>query len=155
IMAKDCVIAIQDMGAAGVTCSAVEMGAKGGLGVTLDLDAVPCREGGMGAFGMMLSEGQERMLMGAEAGEERSAGGIFKKWGLDFAVIGKTTPTKRFIVRQRGKIVADLPIKELGDEAPVYDRPHMEAPPKPVLTAADIAPPVATADALLRLIGCP
>src|SRR5207302_3589398 len=72
-----------------------------------------------------------------------------------FAVVGKTTPTKRFIVRHRGKVVADLPIKELGDEAPVYDRPHTEAPPKPVLTTADVAPPVATADALLRLIGAP
>jgi phosphoribosylformylglycinamidine synthase subunit PurL len=155
IMAKGCVIAIQDMGAAGLTCSAVEMGAKGGLGVTLDLDAVPCRESGMSAYEMMLSESQERMLMVLKPEREREAEAIFKKWGLDFAVVGKTTPTKRFIVRHRGKIVADLPIKELGDEAPVYDRPHMEAPPKPVLTAADIAPPVATADALLRLIGCP
>ncbi|HKF09682.1 MAG TPA: phosphoribosylformylglycinamidine synthase subunit PurL [Xanthobacteraceae bacterium] len=155
IMAKDCVIAIQDMGAAGLTCSAVEMGAKGGLGVTLDLDAVPCRERGMSPYEMMLSESQERMLMVLKPEKEGEAEAIFKKWGLDFAVVGKTTPTKRFIVRHRGKIVADLPIKELGDEAPVYDRPHLEAPPKPVLTAADVAPPVATADALLRLIGCP
>jgi len=155
IMAKDCVIAIQDMGAAGLTCSAVEMGAKGGLGVTLDLDAVPCRERSMSPYEMMLSESQERMLMVLKPEKKGEAEAIFKKWGLDFAVVGKTTPTKRFIVRHRGKIVADLPIKELGDEAPVYDRPHLEAPPKPVLTAAAVAPPVATADALLRLIGCP
>ena len=155
IMAKECVIAIQDMGAAGLTCSAVEMGAKGGLGVTLDLDAVPCRESGMSAYEMMLSESQERMLMVLKPEKEHEAEAIFRKWGLDFAVVGKTTPTKRFIVRHRGKVMVDLPIKELGDEAPVYDRPHTEAPPKPVLTTADVAPPVATADALLRLIGAP
>src|SRR5215471_7683106 len=155
IMAKDCVIAIQDMGAAGLTCSAVEMGAKGNLGVTLDLDAVPCRETGRSAYEMMLSESQERMLIVLRPEKEREAEAIFRKWGLDFAVVGETTPSKRFIVRHRGKVMADLPIKELGDEAPVYDRPHLEAPPKPVLTAADVAPPVATADALERLIGSP
>src|SRR5881398_1726464 len=155
IMAKDCVIAIQDMGAAGLTCSAVEMGAKGDLGVTLDLDTVPCREEGMSAYEMMLSESQERMLMVLKPEKEAEAEAIFRKWGLDFAVVGHTTPTQRFIVRHRGEVMADLPIKELGDEAPVYDRPHSESPPKPVLTTADVAPPVATADALLRLIGAP
>src|SRR5438045_3764824 len=103
----------------------------------------------------MLSESQERMLMVLKPEKEHEAEAIFRKWGLDFAVVGKTTPTKRFIVRHRGKVMVDLPIKELGDEAPVYDRPHTEAPPKPVLTAADVAPPVATADALLRLVGAP
>src|SRR5256714_1622863 len=155
IMARDCVIAIQDMGAAGLTCSAVEMGAKGGLGVTLVLDAVPCRETGMSAYEMMLSESQERMLMVLRPEKEREAEAIFRKWGLDFAVVGKTTPTKRFIVRHGGKVMADLPIKELGDEAPVYDRPHVEAPKKPVLAAADVAPPVPIAEALPRLIGSP
>src|ERR1700741_1012069 len=119
IMANDCVIAIQDMGAAGLTCSAVEMGAKGDLGVTLDLDVVPCRESGMSAYEMMLSESQERMLMVLKPEKEREAEAIFRKWGLDFAVIGKTTPTKRFVVRHAGKVMADLPIKELGDEGPV------------------------------------
>ena len=123
IMAKDCVIAIQDMGAAGLTCSAVEMGAKGDLGVTLDLDTVPCRETGMSAYEMMLSESQERMLMVLKPEKEQEAEAIFRKWGLDFAVVGETTPTKRFIVRHGGKMMVDLPIKELGDEAPVYDRP--------------------------------
>ena len=155
IMANDCVIAIQDMGAAGLTCSAVEMGAKGDLGVTLDLDRVPCRETGMSAYEMMLSESQERMLMVLKPEKEREAEAIFRKWGLDFAVVGETTPTKRFIVRHRGEVVADLPIKELGDEAPVYDRPHADAPKAAMLKAADVAPPMATADALLRLIGSP
>src|SRR5258708_22534094 len=155
IMAKDCVIAIQDMGAAGLTCSAVEMGAKGGLGVTLVLDAVPCREAGMSAYEMMLSESQERMLMVLRPEKEREAEAIFRKWGLDFAVVGTTTPTKRFLLRHRGKVMADLPIKELGDEAPLYDRPHVDAPKPAVVQAADVTPPIATADALLRLIGSP
>ena len=128
IMAKGCVIAIQDMGAAGLTCSAVEMGAKGDLGVTLDLDKVPCRETGMSAYEMMLSESQERMLMVLKPEKEKEAEAIFRKWGLDFAVVGETTPTKRFIVKHGGAVMADLPIKELGDEAPVYDRPFVEAP---------------------------
>src|SRR5207247_4381418 len=125
IMAKDCVIAIQDMGAAGLTCSAVEMGAKGDLGVTLDLDTVPYREDGMSAYEMMLSESQERMLMVLKPEKEQEAEAIFRKWGLDFAVVGETTPTKRFIVRHGGGVMADLPIKELGDQAPEYKRPFV------------------------------
>ncbi len=155
IMAKDCVIAIQDMGAAGLTCSAVEMGAKGGLGVTLDLDRVPCREPGMSAYEMMLSESQERMLMVLKPEKEQEAEAVFRRWGLDFAVVGETTASKRFIVRHGGKVVADLPIKELGDEAPVYERPHVEAPKPALVKIADVTPPVPTADALLRLIGSP
>src|SRR5881296_3130886 len=133
IMAKECVIAIQDMGAAGLTCSAVEMGAKGGLGVTLDLDSVPTRETGMSAYEMMLSESQERMLMVLKPEKEKEAETIFRKWGLDFAIVGETTPDKRFIVRHGGQQMADLPIKELGDEAPVYDRPHAAAPKPSVI----------------------
>jgi phosphoribosylformylglycinamidine synthase len=109
----------------------------------------------MSAYEMMLSESQERMLMVLKPEKEREAETIFRKWGLDFAVVGKTTPTKRFIVRHAGKVVADLPIKELGDEAPVYDRSHVDTPKHPVLAAADVAPPVPTAEALLRLIGSP
>ena len=127
IMAKGCVIAIQDMGAAGLTCSAVEMGAKGDLGVTLDLDKVPCRETGMSAYEMMLSESQERMLMVLKPEKEKEAEAIFRKWGLDFAIVGETTPTKRFLVRHGGAVMADLPIKELGDEAPLYDRPSTQS----------------------------
>jgi phosphoribosylformylglycinamidine synthase len=155
IMAKDCVIAIQDMGAAGLTCSAVEMGAKGNLGVTLDLDRVPCRESGMSAYEMMLSESQERMLMVLKPEKEQEAEAIFRKWGLDFAVVGETTPTKRFVVRHRGKVMADLPIKELGDEAPVYDRPHVQAAKPAVVRASDVAPPIPTIEALLRLLAAP
>ena len=125
IMQKGCVIAIQDMGAAGLTCSAVEMGAKGDLGVTLDLDRVPCREEGMSAYESMLSESQERMLMVLKPEKEKEAEAIFRKWGLDFAVVGETTPSKRFIVRHGGDVMADLPIKELGDQAPEYKRPFV------------------------------
>jgi phosphoribosylformylglycinamidine synthase len=155
IMANGCVIAIQDMGAAGLTCSAVEMGAKGDLGVTLDLDSVPCRETGMTAYEMMLSESQERMLMVLKPEKEKEAKAIFRKWGLDFAVVGETTPSKRFVVRHRGEVMADLPIKELGDEAPVYHRPFAEAPKLPVIDAAVVEHPLPLAEALLTLIGTP
>jgi phosphoribosylformylglycinamidine synthase len=155
IMAKDCVIAIQDMGAAGLTCSAVEMGAKGDLGVELNLDAVPCRETGMSAYEMMLSESQERMLMVLKPEKEKEAEAIFRKWGLDFAVVGYTTPTRRFIVRHGGDVMADLPIKELGDEAPVYQRPFVQMPRHAAVDAAKITPPMSNADALEKLIGTP
>jgi phosphoribosylformylglycinamidine synthase subunit PurL len=155
IMAKGCVIAIQDMGAAGLTCSAVEMGAKGDLGVTLDLDKVPCRESGMSAYEMMLSESQERMLMVLKPDKENEAEAIFRKWGLDFAIVGETTPSRRFLVRHDDAVMADLPIKELGDEAPVYDRAFVESPQRPVVDAASVKPPMAIADALEALIGSP
>jgi phosphoribosylformylglycinamidine synthase len=155
IMAKDCVIAIQDMGAAGLTCSAVEMGAKGDLGVDLDLDAVPTRETGMSAYEMMLSESQERMLMVLKPEKEQEAEAIFRKWGLDFAVVGYTTPSKRFVVKHGGNVMADLPIKELGDEAPLYDRPHVATEPLEVIHARDVAPPISIPDALEKLIATP
>ena len=155
IMARGCVIAIQDMGAAGLTSSAVEMGAKGGLGIELDLDKVPCREEGMSAYEMMLSESQERMLMVLDPAKEAEAEAIFIKWGLDFAIIGKTTDTKRFVIKHKGKIEADLPIMELGDEAPLYDRPHVPTPKKPVIDAASVKPPKSNADALVHLLGTP
>src|SRR6059058_3646861 len=155
IMAKDCVIAIQDMGAAGLTCSAVEMGAKGDLGVTLDLDSVPCRETGMTAYEMMLSESQERMLMVLKPEKEEEAEAIFRKWGLDFAVVGYTTPSKRFVVKHGGDVMADLPIKELGDEAPLYDRPHVASAALPVIHARDVKAPMGIAAALEKLIATP
>jgi len=155
IMAKGCVIAIQDMGAAGLTCSAVEMGAKGDLGVTLDLDRVPCRETGMSAYEMMLSESQERMLMVLKPEKEKEAEAIFRKWGLDFAVVGETTPTKRFLIRHGGAVMADLPIKELGDEAPVYDRPFADGARLPFIDAASMQPPMNIPDALDKLIASP
>jgi len=155
LMKSGAVIAIQDMGAAGLTSSAVEMGAKGDLGVELDLDRVPCRETGMSAYEMMLSESQERMLMVLHPAKQAVAEAIFRKWGLDFAVIGKTTDTLRFVVKRLGKVMADLPIKELGDQAPAYDRPWTPTPKQPALAAADIAPPMSNREALLKLLASP
>ncbi len=155
IMGRGCVDAIQDMGAAGLTCSAVEMGAKGDLGVELDLDKVPCREERMSAYEMMLSESQERMLMVLTPGKEAEAEAIFKKWGLDFAVIGHTTDTLRFVIKHHGEVMADMPIKELGDEAPEYDRPWTPSPKLPVIEAAAITPPMSNREALLKLVGSP
>jgi phosphoribosylformylglycinamidine synthase II len=155
LMASGAVIAIQDMGAAGLTSSAVEMGAKGNLGVELDLDAVPCREAGMTAYEMMLSESQERMLMVLKPELEAQAEGIFRKWGLDFAIVGKTTDTLRFVVKHKGEVKADLPIKELGDEAPVYDRPWVPTPKQPVIDASSVTPPLSNRDALLKLLSTP
>jgi phosphoribosylformylglycinamidine synthase II len=153
LMASGAVIAIQDMGAAGLTCSAVEMGAKGDLGIELDLDAVPCRETGMTAYEMMLSESQERMLMVLRPEMQPEAEAIFRKWGLDFAVVGHTTDDLRFRVVHKGKIEADLPIKDLGDQAPEYDRPHVaKSRPKPLVgdfTSRDIG------EDLLRILASP
>ena len=155
LMASGAVIAIQDMGAAGLTCSAVEMGAKGNLGVELHLEKVPTREEGMTPYEMMLSESQERMLMVLKPGMEAEAEAIFVKWGLDFAVIGHTTDTLRFVIKHNGETVADLPIKELGDEAPLYDRPHIANTHQPVIAAASVEASVPNAEALKRLIGSP
>ncbi|HEY1781295.1 MAG TPA: phosphoribosylformylglycinamidine synthase subunit PurL [Roseiarcus sp.] len=155
LMASGAVIAIQDMGAAGLTSSAAEMGAKGDLGIDLDLDHLPCRETGMSAYEMMLSESQERMLMVLRPEKEPEAEAIFRKWGLDFAIIGKTTDTRRFVIRRGGEVKADLPIKELGDQAPLYDRPWIRNPHAAVLDAASIAPPIPTDTALLKLLSSP
>ena len=154
LMATGAVIAIQDMGAAGLTCSAVEMGAKGDLGIMLDLDKVPVREEAMTPYEMMLSESQERMLMVLKPSKEAEARAVFQKWELDFATVGITTDDLRFRVKWRGNIVADLPIKELGDEAPEYDRPWTKPEPRTPLEANDI-PQMDVADALLKLVGTP
>jgi len=154
LMATGAVIAIQDMGAAGLTCSAVEMGAKGDLGIELDLDKVPCREEGMTAYEMMLSESQERMLMVLRPEQEAEAEAIFRKWNLDFAIVGRTTDDLRFRVIHKGKVEADLPIKELGDEAPEYDRPQVARPPRPALTEK-IPEPADYAAALIRILNSP
>ncbi|MXX88329.1 MAG: phosphoribosylformylglycinamidine synthase subunit PurL, partial [Boseongicola sp. SB0665_bin_10] len=128
LMATDAVISIQDMGAAGLTCSAVEMGDKGGLGVRLDLDAVPQREKAMTAYEMMLSESQERMLMVLRPEFEAEAKAIFEKWDLDFAIVGETIEEDRFLVMHQGETKADLPLSRLSSSAPEYDRPWTEAP---------------------------
>ncbi|MGL6182377.1 MAG: phosphoribosylformylglycinamidine synthase subunit PurL, partial [Aestuariivirga sp.] len=153
LMASGAVIAIQDMGAAGLTSSAVEMGAKGDLGIELDLDKVPCREEGMTAYEMMLSESQERMLMVLRPEQEKEAEAIFHKWGLDFAIVGKTTDTLRFVIKHQGEVKADLPIKQMGDQAPEYDRPWIEPKKLPLLT--DVAAPNDLAAAILKIVGSP
>ncbi|MGA3339227.1 MAG: phosphoribosylformylglycinamidine synthase subunit PurL [Methylocella sp.] len=155
LMQTGAVIAIQDMGAAGLTSSGAEMGAKGNLGIALDLDRVPCRETGMTAYEMLLSESQERMLMVLDPAKEAQAESIFHKWGLDFAVIGETTDTLRFTVTHRGQVKADLPIKELGDAAPLYDRPHVASPKQAPIDPAGIAAPIPHTEALTRLIATP
>ena len=126
LMATDAVIAIQDMGAAGLTCSAVEMADKGNLGIELNLDKVPIRESNMTAFEMMLSESQERMLMVLNPNGTVDAKKVFSKWGLDFAIIGKTIKEDRFKVYHNGEIEADLPLKALSGLAPEYDRPWVK-----------------------------
>ena len=125
LMASDAIVAIQDMGAAGLTSSSVEMASKGGVGIRLDMNAVPCREEGMTPYEMMLSESQERMLMVLKPGREDFAEGIFKKWELDFAVIGEVTDTGHMVLEWKGEVVADIPLGPLADEAPLYERPYL------------------------------
>ena len=125
LMASDAIVAIQDMGAAGLTSSSVEMASKGGVGIRLVMDQVPCREEGMTPYEMMLSESQERMLMVLKPGREAEAAAIFHKWELDFAVIGEVTETGRMELMWKGEKVADIPLDPLADEAPLYDRPHL------------------------------
>jgi phosphoribosylformylglycinamidine synthase len=134
LMSSDAIIAIQDMGAAGLTSSTSEMADKGGVGIELVLDHVPQREANMTAYEMMLSESQERMLVILKPGREPFAEAIFKKWGLDFAVIGTTTDTGRMIVKHKGVVEADLPVDKLANSAPLYERPWVPTPaPKTIL----------------------
>jgi phosphoribosylformylglycinamidine synthase len=125
LMATDAIVAIQDMGAAGLTSSSVEMASKGGAGIRLNMNAVPCREEGMTPYEMMLSESQERMLMVLKPGKEPMAEAIFKKWELDFAVIGEVTDTGHMVLEFDGEVVCDIPLDPLADDAPLYDRPHL------------------------------
>ena len=125
LMASDAIVAIQDMGAAGLTSSSVEMASKGGVGLHLKMDDVPQRETGMTTYEMMLSESQERMLMVLKPGREAFAEAIFRKWELDFAVIGHVTDTGRMVLEHKGGIVCDIPLAPLADDAPLYDRPSM------------------------------
>ncbi|TPW26796.1 phosphoribosylformylglycinamidine synthase subunit PurL [Pararhizobium mangrovi] len=155
LMASGAVIAIQDMGAAGLTCSAVEMGAKGDLGIRLDLDRVPVREADMSAYEMMLSETQERMLMVLRPEKEAQAQAIFRKWGLDFAIVGETTDDQRFSVVHGGETVADLPIRELGDAAPEYDRHWREPGRYTPIVASTVEEPEDYRAALLAVLGAP
>ncbi len=150
LMASGAVISIQDMGAAGLTCSAVEMGDKGGLGIRLNLDAVPQRETGMSAYEMMLSESQERMLMVLRPEKEDEARAIFVKWDLDFAIVGETIPEDRFLILHRGETKADLPLSKLSSSAPEYDRPWVPTPAAAPLPALPAIAPMAALETLLR-----
>ncbi len=150
LMQTGAVISIQDMGAAGLTCSAVEMGDKGNLGVKLNLEDVPIRAADMTAYEMMLSESQERMLMVLRPELEAEAKAVFEKWDLDFAIVGETIAEDRFLVLHNGEVKADLPLKALSGNAPEYDRPWVETPVPAALTDA---PTVDAADALLKLAG--
>lgn len=154
LMASGAVAAIQDMGAAGLTSSSVEMAGKGGLGITLDLDKVPQRETGMTAYEMMLSESQERMLAILKPGREADGQRIFEKWGLDAAVIGETNTSGHIVLLHKGEVVCDLPLSPLSDDAPLYDRPWVEPAKEPELNAGDV-PAHDLNDALLKVISCP
>jgi phosphoribosylformylglycinamidine synthase subunit PurL len=152
LMATGAVISIQDMGAAGLTCSAVEMGDKGDLGVRLNLDDVPVREDAMSAYEMMLSESQERMLMVLNPALEAEAKAVFDKWDLDFAIVGETIAEDRFEIMHQGKLVADLPLKALSGTAPEYDRPWLETPAAPPMPPVPGVDPI---DGLRALISSP
>jgi phosphoribosylformylglycinamidine synthase len=155
LMGKDAIIAIQDMGAAGLTSSSSEMADKGGVGITLELDKVPQRETGMTAYEMMLSESQERMLMILKPGREPEAEAIFRKWGLDFAVIGITTDTGRLIVKHKGQIAADLPVDKLANSAPLYERPYVHTKPPAIVPPDKVKAPNAILGALMQMMGSP
>ena len=155
LMQTGAVISIQDMGAAGLTCSAVEMGDKGGLGVRLNLDAVPQRETGMTAYEMMLSESQERMLMVLNPELEADAKAIFEKWDLDFAIVGETLDEDRFLIMHGNQVMADLPLSKLSSTAPEYDRPWVPTPEATPYQPADDVLNIDPIDALKALIGSP
>ncbi|WP_103257009.1 phosphoribosylformylglycinamidine synthase subunit PurL [Tabrizicola aquatica] len=152
LMASGAVISIQDMGAAGLTCSAVEMGDKGGLGIKLQLDDVPQRETGMTAYEMMLSESQERMLMVLMPEREAEARAIFVKWDLDFAIVGETIAEDRFLILHGNEVKADIPLSKLSSSAPEYDRPWV---PTPAAEPLGEVPAIGAMDGLRALIGSP
>ncbi|TNF23370.1 MAG: phosphoribosylformylglycinamidine synthase subunit PurL [Rhodobacteraceae bacterium] len=152
LMQTGAVISIQDMGAAGLTCSAVEMGDKGGLGIRLDLEKVPVRETNMTAYEMMLSESQERMLMVLRPEKEAEAKAVFDKWDLDFAIVGETIAEDRFLIMHNNVSKADLPLSQLASTAPEYDRPWVETPPAAPL--ADV-PEIDGVDGVRALLASP
>ncbi len=152
LMQTGAVISIQDMGAAGLTCSAVEMGDKGELGVRLDLEKVPCRENAMTAYEMMLSESQERMLMVLRPEKEAEAKAVFDKWDLDFAIVGETIAEDRFLIMHNNECKADLPLSKLSSTAPEYDRPWVETPAAEPLS--DV-PGIDAVDGLKALLASP
>ncbi|MBL4617084.1 MAG: phosphoribosylformylglycinamidine synthase subunit PurL [Robiginitomaculum sp.] len=154
LMATGNIIAIQDMGAAGLTSSSIEMADKGGVGIEIDLDRVPQRENNMSAYEMMLSESQERMLIVLKPGTEAESRKIFTKWELDVDIIGKTTDTGRLVLQHQGEMVCDLPIAPLSDMAPKYDRPWVKTAKAPRLDAGTL-PQRDPIDVLCRLMASP
>lgn len=154
LMATDAIISIQDMGAAGLTCSSLEMASKGELGIEMNLENVPMREEGMTPYEIMLSESQERMLMVLKPGHEDVVYGIMKKWGLACATIGKLTDTGRMVLTMHGETVCDIPVAPLSDAAPVYDRPYTLTPPRPSLTPSEV-PSADIGRTLVQLMGAP
>lgn len=155
LMATDAIQCIQDMGAAGLTSSSVEIADKGGVGVEMNMDLVPQRETGMTAYEIMLSESQERMLMVLRPGRETEAKAIFRKWDLDAEVIGHTTDTGRLVLTQQGVVVCDIPVAPLSNDAPNYDRPWIEPRPAPTLDVNEIKLSDDLAQSLLRLMSSP
>ncbi|MEM1133353.1 MAG: phosphoribosylformylglycinamidine synthase subunit PurL [Pseudomonadota bacterium] len=155
LMATDAIVAIQDMGAAGLTSSSVEMASNGGVGIRLNLDHVPQRETHMTAYEMMLSESQERMLMVLKPGREDEAQAIFEKWELDFAVIGEVTDTGHMVLEHLGEVVCDIPLAPLADDAPLYDRPHVPTKPAEPLKPEDILESTDIGADLLKLMASP
>ncbi|MCU0882792.1 MAG: phosphoribosylformylglycinamidine synthase subunit PurL, partial [Hyphomonadaceae bacterium] len=155
LMQSDAIEAIQDMGAAGLTSSSVEMAGKEGLGIDLDMNAVPVRETGMTPYEMMLSESQERMLAILKPGREHVAQAIMQKWDLDYAVIGHTTGTGNMVLRFDGEVVCDIPIAPLSEDAPKYNRPWTEPEKRPLVTSADVPAITDWNAALLTLLSCP
>jgi len=156
-MKTGAIVAIQDMGAAGLTSSTCEMGSRGGVGIAIDLDLVPQRETGMTAYEMLLSESQERMLLVAEKGREEEVFRVFRKWGLDAVTIGSVTPDGMMRVRHLGEVVAEIPNPALADEAPKYDRPHNVKPHRRAPLEAPAAVPESSdlAADLLKLVASP
>ena len=155
LMETDAIQAIQDMGAAGLTSSSVEMADKGGIGIEMDLDKVPQREVGMTAYEIMLSESQERMLMVLKPGKEAVAKAIFDKWDLDAEVIGMTTDTGHMELKQFGEVVCDIPVPPLAEDAPNYDRPWVEPPKRAPFDFTKYPQPADYGDVLLKLMSCP
>jgi phosphoribosylformylglycinamidine synthase subunit PurL len=155
LMETDAIVAIQDMGAAGLTSSSVEMAGKGDVGIDLDLDQVPARETGMTAYEFMLSESQERMLMVLRPDREAEARAIFEKWELDFAVIGRLTDTGRIVVRHHGAVEADIPLAPLNDAAPLYHRPTAETAKQQQINPAKVEDRAGLTAALRKLVACP
>jgi phosphoribosylformylglycinamidine synthase len=155
LMRTDAIVAIQDMGAAGLTSSSFEMAARGGVGIEMDLDRVPLRETGMTPYEIMLSESQERMLLVLREDAYEAARAIFAKWDLECATVGRVTGTGSMVLRWHGEVVAEVPIAPVSGASPVYDRPHRPTPPRLPIAAQNVPAPIGHDQALKRLMASP